>query len=283
MQEAWAWSTAAGLNHLCQANIWNDEQLVQYHYFSAFLAFQAGCRQQIASLHHAVVLAGQSLQPVSTQVLDRPAGVGRQQQVSTRYGSHFRLSCESRPNPRWQSNEENSNVYLQHEPVPWLCSNLASKTSVHSRTQAKVAVTWIVDILLQLRHDSQGAGALRDQASESIQADASQPAHSNVCPSLSDVHATTTPCDTCQSQVDWFALSGVDLDNLSGTQPRKGPAYQQSIGELLLALCTVLQADAATEYRGNPDPGATATRQTSVRGCVDSNHANPTLAAALLQ
>lgn len=54
----------------------------------------------------------------------------------------------------------------------------------------------------------------------------------------------------CNSALDWLALSGVDLHNLSNPSGASNASIQENMDVLLAALLTVLRADATPEYRG---------------------------------
>eukprot|EP00892_Ulva_mutabilis_P003558 jgi/Ulvmu1/1574/UM111_0002.1 len=250
--DAWAWSTAAGLEHLCLADVWTDDEFVHNHYLSAFLAFQAGCRQNIAWLHHVSLLADrtQNLRAqtwTSIQLLEISANAGDQHRnVVSHDGDRIALS----KGMFFPSEEAQRSSYSQEESIKWLRGQLQSKSFNYRRPQAQDAIRWIVKVLAKLRDSHCSAHATGQPAvASTMRVQQTATLNSRECVT----NGRTTHCDACKAGVNWFALSGVDLESLADNKDQVNSAAQQGMEGLLLALVNVLEADAAAENCGCTD------------------------------
>lgn len=259
VQDTWTRLSPAGIEHLCHADIWNEWHLVQHHYFSAFVAFQAACRQEIVWMHHCF-LGSQACVMDSFQSARRTCV---QQCTPTEPPQHSvgGLSGLCGPNTSGTVTEKDidvSNVSWKG-PNERLRSCISPQDIVCSRTAVQNAAIWAAEFLSWQHSDLARADvtACTTTTPRSSGSQASPVSHLRRDVSQAPEHADAPPfcCiamtdEENNAAMDWLVLSGIDLHCLLDHTGTTTSSIHESMRGLRLALLAVLQADAASEYHG---------------------------------
>lgn len=276
VQDTWTRFSPAGVEHLCHADVWNERHLVQHHYFSAFVAFQAACRQQIAWMHHLFLDAQAWVvdlhQSAPNTCVQHCTPVETSQQ---NVGGLSGLLGPSAPGVvAIKTQEINASNFSKKESDERLRRlNPSSQDIFCSRTAVQNAADWAVEFLSWQHTELARAGitACDTTTAGHSGSPGTLTAHSNGAVSKAP-KAVDGPPVCCQSMpaedkvgMDWLALSGVGLHQLSEHSGATTSSIRDSMDGLRSALLAVLQADAASEYHGNTSTGNTNRADVGVR------------------
>lgn len=123
-------------------------------------------------------------------------------------------------------------------------TQFCSMGAVHS------AIVWVSGIIAQLHN---GLASTNVQAHDTMMALPAARTHPQAAACHNHLQSPSVSAGVCQVELaalDWLALSGVDLHNLSNPSGASTASIPETMDALLAALLTVLWADATPEYRG---------------------------------